>query len=45
MNNEKKELNSSEMDQVNGGSLVSKNSKIIKRQAKTKPRKKGNRIS
>jgi hypothetical protein len=34
MENEKKELNSSEMDQVNGGSFVSKNSKIIKRTAK-----------
>ena len=34
MDNEKKELNSSEMDQVNGGSLVSKNSKIIKRTAR-----------
>ena len=34
MENEKKELNSSEMDQVNGGSLVSKNSKIIKRTAR-----------
>ena len=34
MDNEKKELNSSEMDQVNGGSFVSKNSKIIKRTAR-----------
>ena len=34
MENEKKELNSSEMDQVSGGSFVSKNSKIIKRTAK-----------
>ena len=34
MENEKKELNSSEMDQVNGGQFVSKNSKIIKRTAR-----------
>ena len=34
MNNEKKELSTNEMEQVNGGSLVSKNSKIIKRTAK-----------
>ena len=31
MNNEKKELSTSEMEQVNGGSLVSKNHKVIKR--------------
>ena len=34
MNSENKELNSSEMDQVNGGQFVSKNSKIIKRTAR-----------
>ena len=34
MENEKKELNSSEMDQVNGGQFVSRNSKIIKRTGK-----------
>jgi hypothetical protein len=34
MNSEKKELKSSEMDQVNGGQFVSKNHKIIKRTGK-----------
>ena len=34
MNNEKKELSTSEMEQVNGGSLVSKNHKVIKRTGK-----------
>ena len=34
MENEKKELNPDELEQVGGGSFVSKNSKIIKRTAK-----------